>query len=162
MLSCFSCVQLFATLWTVAHPAPLYMRFSRQEYWSGLPCPSLRDLPNPGINQPLMSLALAGRFFTTSTTWEAQWSEETLSIQFISLAQLCPGICDPMHCSTPGFPVHHELPEFNQTHVHWVSDAIQPFHPLSSPSSPAFSLSQQQGLFQLLSSLHQVAKVLEF
>ena len=49
MLSCFSCVQLFATLWTVAHPAPLYMRFSRQEYWSGLPCPSLRDLPNPGI-----------------------------------------------------------------------------------------------------------------
>ena len=56
MLSCFSCVRLFATLWTVAHPASLYMRFSRQEYWSGLPCPSLRDLPNPGINQPLLRL----------------------------------------------------------------------------------------------------------
>ena len=66
-----------------------------------------------------------------------------------------------MDCSTSGLPVHHQLPEFTQTHVHWVSDTIQPSHPLSSPS-PAFNLSQQQGLFKRVSSLHQVAKVLEF
>ena len=67
-----------------------------------------------------------------------------------------------MDCSTPGFPVHHQLPELTQTHVHRVGDAIQPSHPLSPPSPPAFSLSQHQGLFQGVSSSHQVAKVLEF
>ena len=67
-----------------------------------------------------------------------------------------------MDCNTPGLPVHHQLPEFTQTHVHWVNDAIQPSHPLSSPSSLAFNLSHHQGLFQWVSSLHQVAKVLEF
>jgi len=67
-----------------------------------------------------------------------------------------------MDCSTPGFPVLHQLPELAQTHIHRVSDAIQPSHPLSSPSPPAFNLSQHQGLFQWVSSLHQVAKVLEF
>ena len=67
-----------------------------------------------------------------------------------------------MDCSTPGHPVHHQLPEFTQTHVHWVSDAIQPSHPLSSPSSPAPNPSQHQGLFQWINSLHEVAKVLEF
>ena len=70
------------------------------------------------------------------------------SVQFSSVAQSCPIIWDPMNCSTPGLPVHHKLPEFTQTHVHWVSDTIQPFHPLSSPSLPAFNLSQHQGLFQ--------------
>ena len=70
--------------------------------------------------------------------------------------------CNPMDCSTPGFHVHHQLPELAQTHVHWVSDAIQPSYPLSSPSPPAFHLSQHQGLFQWVSSSHQVAKVLEF
>ena len=67
-----------------------------------------------------------------------------------------------MNRSTPGFPVHHQLPEFTQTHVHWVGDAIQPSNPLSSPSPPALNLSQHQGLFKWVSSLHQVAKVLEF
>ena len=67
-----------------------------------------------------------------------------------------------MDCSTPGFPVHHQLPELTQTHVHPVGDAIQPSHPLSSHSPPAFNLSQRQGLFQTVSSSHQVAKVLEF
>ena len=67
-----------------------------------------------------------------------------------------------MGCSTPGFPVHHQLPELTQTHVHWVGDAIQSSHPLSSPSPPAFNLSQHQGLFQWVSSSHEVAKVLEF
>ena len=65
-----------------------------------------------------------------------------------SVTQSCPTLCDPMDCSTPGFPVHHQLLELTQTHVYQVSDAIQPSHPLSSPSPPAFNLSQHQGLFQ--------------
>ena len=81
------------------------------------------------------------------------------SVQSLSRAQL---LCDPMNLNTPGFPVHHLLPEFTQTHVHWVGDAIQPSHPLSSPSPPALNLYQHQGLFQWVSSLHQMAKVLEF
>ena len=71
-----------------------------------------------------------------------------------SVTQLCPILCDPMDCSTPGFPVHHQLSELAQTHFHWVSDAIQPSHPLSSPSPPVFNLSQHQGLFQGVSSSH--------
>ena len=86
----------------------------------------------------------------------------TDSIQFSSVAQLCLTRCDPMNHSTPGLPIHHQLPEFTQTHVHWVSDAIQPSHPLSSPSPPAFNLSQHQGLFRWVSSSYQVAKILEF
>ena len=69
-----------------------------------------------------------------------------LSVQFSSVTLLCPTLCDPMDCSMPGFPVHHQLPELAQTHVHHVSDAIQPSHPLLSPSPPAFKLSQHQGL----------------
>ena len=69
------------------------------------------------------------------------------SVQFSSVAQLCLTLCDPMDCNTPGFPVYHQLPELAQTHVHRVSDAIQPSHPLSAPSSLAFNPSQQQGLF---------------
>ena len=68
--------------------------------------------------------------------------------QFSSVAQLCPPLCDPMHCSMPSFPVHHQLLELAQSHVHRVGDAIQPSHPLSSPSPPALNLSQHQGLFQ--------------
>ena len=71
-------------------------------------------------------------------------------------------LCNPMNSSTPGLPVHHQLPESTQTHVHWVGDAIQPSHPLSSPSPPAPNPSQHQGLFQRVSSPHQVAKVLAF
>ena len=82
-------------------------------------------------------------------------------IQFSSVAQSCPTLCDPMNCSTPGLPVHHQLPEFTQTHVHRVSDAIQPSHPLSAPSPPARNPSQHQSLFQWVSSSQQVAKVLE-
>ena len=82
--------------------------------------------------------------------------------QLSSVAQLCLTLCDPMDCSTPGFPVHHQLLEFTQTYVHRVGDAIQPSHPLLSPSPPALNLSQHQGLFQRVSSSHQMAKVLEF
>ena len=73
---------------------------------------------------------------------------------FSSDAQSCPTLWDPMDCSMPGFPVHHQLPEPTQTHVHWVSDAIQPSHPLSFPTPPTFNLSQHQGLFQWVSSSH--------
>ena len=84
------------------------------------------------------------------------------NIQFSSVAHSCPTLCDPMNRSTPGLPVHHKLPEFTQTHVHRVGDAIQPSHPLSSPSPPAPNPSQHQGLFQQVNSSHEVAKVLEF
>ena len=85
-----------------------------------------------------------------------------LSVQFSSVAQSCPTLCDPMNHSMPGLPVHCQLPESSQTHVHRVGDAIQPSHPLLSPSPPALNLSQHQGLFQQVNSLHEVAKVLEF
>ena len=81
---------------------------------------------------------------------------------FSSVAQSCPTLWDPMDYSMPGFPVHHQLPEPAQTHVHRVSDAIQPSHCLLSPSPPIFNLSQHQGLFQWVSSSYEVAKVLEF
>ena len=82
--------------------------------------------------------------------------------QFSSVAQSCPTLCDPMNRSTPRLPVHHHFPEFTQTHVHRVRDAIQPSHPLSSPSPPAPNPSQHQSLFQWVNSSHEVAKVLEF
>ena len=93
-------------------------------------------------------------------------SDQSLSrvwlFQFSSVAESCPTLCDPMNHSTPGLPVHHQLPEFTQTHVHRVSDAIQPSHPLLSPSPPAPTPSQHQSLCQWVNSSHEVAKVLEF
>ena len=114
---------------------------------------------NKGSNLYLMSPSLAGLFFTTSTTWEAPnlakphqfsiyLSFTDRSDQIRSVAQLCPTLCDPMNRSTPGLPVQHQLPESTQTHVHGVSDAIQPSHPLSSPSPLAPNPSQHQSLFQ--------------
>ena len=85
-----------------------------------------------------------------------------VEVQFSSVAQSCLTLCDPMDCSTPGLPVHHQLPEFTQTHVHWVGDTIQPFHSLLSPSHPAFNLSQHKCLFKWVSSSHQVTEILEF
>ena len=82
------------------------------------------------------------------------------SVQFSLVAQSCPTLCDPMNRSMPALPVHHQLPESTQTHVHRVDDAIQPSHPLLSPSLPALDLSQNQGIFQGVSSSHQVVKVL--
>ena len=83
------------------------------------------------------------------------------SVQFSSVTQSCLTLYDPMDCSTSGLPVHHQLLESNQTHMHWVSDAIQPSHLLLSPSPPAFNLSQHQGLFKWVHSSYQVAKVLK-
>ena len=82
--------------------------------------------------------------------------------QFSSVAQSCPTLCDPMNRSMPGLPIHHQLPEFTQIHVHRVGDAIQPSHPLSSPSPPAPNPSQHQGLSQWVNSSHKVAKIFEF
>ena len=90
------------------------------------------------------------------------WLTLVDNLQFISVIQSCLTLCDHMDCSTPGLPVHHQLLEFTQTHVHWVSDAIQPSHPLLPPSPLAFNLSQQKSLFKWVSPSHQVAKVLEF
>ena len=84
-----------------------------------------------------------------------------VSVHFSSVTQSCPTLCDPVNRSTPGLPVHHQLPELTQTHVHWVGGAIQPSHPLSPPS-PALDLYQHQGLFQWVNSSHDMAKVLEF
>ena len=88
--------------------------------------------------------------------------EQFSSVQFSSVAQSCLTLCNPMDCSTSGLPVHYQLPEFTQTHVHWVGEAIQPSHPLPFPSPPTFTFPQHQGLFKWVTSLHQVAKVLEF
>ena len=104
-----------------------------------------------------------GLFQRTHTN--SQWvCKNMLGIanQFSPVAQSCPTLCNPMNHSTPGLPVHHQLPESTQTHVHRAEDAIQPSHPLLSPSPPALNLSQHQDLFQWVSSSHQVAKVLEF
>ena len=84
------------------------------------------------------------------------------SVQFSSVAQSCPTLCDPMNRSTPGLPVHHQLSEFTQTHIHQVSDSIQSSHPLLSPFPPAPNPFQHQSLFQWVNSSHEVAKVLEF
>ena len=128
----------------------------------------ITPLPSPGCSVKQVSPIFGGREISPGKVKEFSkvcliqktFLHITLSVQFSSVAQSCPTLCDTMDCSMPGLPVHHQLPELPQTHVHWVSDALQPSHPLSPHS--AFSLYQHQGLFQWASSLHQVAKVLEF
>ena len=102
--------------------------------------------------------------FTEHWIYTRHWNVSVFIIhnQIRSVAQSCPTLCDPMNRSMPGLTVHHQLPEFTQTHVHRVSDAIQPSHPLSSPSPPAPNPSQHQSLFQWVNSSHEVAKVLKF
>ena len=108
---------------------------------------------NSSINNILISKII-------SITYKVYLNYIFSSVQFSCLS--CLTLCYPMDCSTPGFPVHRQLPESTQTHVYWVGDAIQPSHLLSSPSPPTFNLSQHQGLFKWVSSSHQVAEVLEF
>ena len=108
----------------------------------------------------ILNLVVEGCWFFA--VWLYTLSIESFcSGQFSSVTESCLTVCNPMDYSTPGFPVHHQLPETTQTPVSWVGDAIQPSHPLSSPS-PAFNLSQHQGLFQWVNSSHQVAIVFEF
>ena len=109
-------------------------------------------IPITFLNMSLGTQDNQTRYASSSTcnlvlSLHLRWNQphDLLWRQFSSVTQSCPTLCNPMDCSTPGLPVHHQLPEFTQTHVHWVGDAIQPFHPLSSPS-PAFNLSQHQGL----------------
>ena len=120
---------------------------------------------------------------TSVFAWEIPWTKEPGELQSMgwqgirhervtntftfflfrlsSVTQSCPTVWDSKDCTTPGFPVHHQLPEMAQTHVHWLGDAIQLLHPLLSPSLPAFNFSQHLGLFQWVSSSHQVVRVLE-
>ena len=130
----------------VAHQATLSMGFFRQEYWNWLPFPPPKDLPDPGIepSSPMSPAFQADSLLTEPLRKSLKFK----IIQFSSVAQSCPTLCDPMNCSTPGLPVYHQLPEFTQTHIHRVSDAIQPSHPLLSPSPPAPNPSQHQSLFQ--------------
>jgi len=107
-----------------------------------------------GFYQTLFCINMVVYFFFFSLLM--QWISS--SVQSLSPVWLC----GPMDCRMPGLPVHHQLLEFTHTHVHWAGDAIQPSHPLSSPSPPAFNFSQHQGLFQWVRSSHQVAKILEF
>ena len=150
------------TVWTIAHQVPPSMGFSRQEYWSELPCPPLGDLPDSGIESMfLMSLGLAGGFFTTSTTWEDQFLWEVSSVQFSSVAQLFLTLCDPTNSSTPGLAIHPPTPWVypNPCPLSWWCHPTS--HSLLSPSPSAVNLSQHQGLFKWVSSSHQVDKVLE-
>ena len=101
-------------------------------------------------------------FSSCLQTFPAPGSFQMSQFCIIQFSLSCPTLCNPMDCRTPGFPVHHQLLELAQTHVNWVSDAIQPSHPLLSPSPPTFNLTQYQGLFQWVSSSYQVAKVLKF
>ena len=109
----------------------------------------------------LLLLTMVSHFSSHTLWW--LWRKLPLrcvsSVQFSSVTQSCPTLWDPMNFSTPGLPVHHQLPEFTQTHVHRVSDAIQPSHPLSSPFPPAPNPFQHQSLFQWVNSSHEVAKV---
>ena len=130
----------------------------RQEYWSRLPFPSSGDLPHAGIKP--VSPALTGRFFITEPPGKPTHNVYSSFIQFSSVVALsCLTLCDPMDCTTPGFPVHHQLSELTQTQS---IESVMPSNHLLSPSPPAFNLSQYQGLFKWVSSSHQVAKVLEF
>ena len=126
-----------------------------------------------GLGQECWGQTLEGEYFFTmirlpeyknmvTPSLMRTWTENCQALQFSSVAQSCLTFCDSMDRSTPGLPVHHQLPESTQTHVHRVDDAIQPSHPLSSSPPPALNFSQHQGLFQWVSSPHQVAKVLEF
>ena len=131
-----SCVRLFVTPWTVACQASLSVTNS----WSLLKLMSIESVIPPNHLILCHLLLLLPSVFS---------SIRVLSIEsFSSVAQSCPTLCDPMNRSTPGHPVHHQLPESTQTHVHRVGDTIQPSHPLSSPSPPALNLSQHQGLFR--------------
>ena len=141
-------LQLCPTLYDpmVCSPqAPLSMGLSRREYWSGLPCPPPGDLPDPGNEPASPETSVLQADSLPLSHWGSPY---ITSVQFSSVAQSCPTLCNPMNHSTPGLPVYHQLPEFTQTHVHRVSDAIRPSHPLSSPSPPASNPSQHQSLFQ--------------
>ena len=149
----------------------IHFNFSWDTQWLSSPFLDIREWTNhctPLIPLNRFSITKYITYFIAQKTMVCNpictyWDPSLkLLLQFSSVAQSCPTLCDPMNRSTPGLPVHHQLPEFTQTHVHRVSDAIQPSHPLSSPSPPAPNPSQHQSLFQWVNTSHEVAKVLEF
>ena len=160
VLSLSSCVRVFTTPWAIALQAPLSTGILQARILEWVAMPSSRGSSQPRDRTWVFSAT--HKFFTIWATREANGLYTApvprREVQFSSVAQSCPTLCDSMDCITPGFPVHHQL----QTHVHWVSEAIQPSHPLSSPAPPAFNHFQHQGFFKQVSSSHQVAKVLEF
>ena len=123
-------VWLFMTPWTTAYQAPPSMGFSRQEYWSGVPLPSPKVylVSTRSSRSRLNMLNLSRQIILPNIL-----SFVEAFVQFSSVVQSCPTLCNPMDFSMPGFPVHHQLPELTQTYVHWVGDGTQPSHPLSSP-----------------------------
>ena len=123
--------------------------------WSCVPSPLRRNLKE-------MFLFLNKNLLTNLVILRHLWWETFLLLDISSVPQSCLTLCNPMYCSTPGFLVHHRLPELTQTHIHQIGDAIQPSHPLSSPSPPAFNLSQHQNLSQLVGCLHRVTKYWNF
>ena len=133
-------VRLFATPWTGGHQAPLTMGILQERILEWVTMPSSRASSQPRDWTQVSHIA--GGFFTSWATREALFV--AYSVQFSSVAQSCPTLCDLMNRSTPGLPVHHQLPEFTQTHVHRIGDTIQPSHPLSSPSPPAPNPSQHE------------------
>ena len=157
-------VRLFAALWIAACQASLSITISR----SSLRLTSIESMM-PSSHLILGHPLQEGKANLFPSRWElgCDWKAEVSRDPFpwyrqkVKVAQSCPTLCDPMNHSTPGLPVHHQLPEFTQTHVHRVHDAIQPSHPWSSPFPPAPNPSQHQSLFQWVNSLHDVAKTLE-
>ena len=146
-----------------------FLKVSQTPSWGNLFTPPTPHLPMWTLSQGHYrdKIITAGRTWTEfiAMLWfdsQITFSASLVSQSISSVAQSCLTLCNPMDCSMPRFPVHHQLPEFTQTHVHWVGDAIQSSHPQSSPSPPAFNLSQHQDLFKWVSSSHQVAEVLEF
>ena len=144
-------------------------------FWSSVSVHFSHSVMSDSLRPPWTAACQASLSFTSSQplclsgdlcshlgcAWLWQGLSYSHSISVSSLTQSCPTLCNPMDCSVPGFPVHEQLLELAQTHVHRVSDAIQPSHPLPSPSPSAFNLSQHQGLSQWVSSSHQVARGLE-
>ena len=156
---CFSCLKVFIHHLSLGFPCsslvknPPAMWETWFDAWVG-------KIPGEG------RVFWPGEFHGQYSPWGHRELDTTewlsLSSSVSSVAQSCPTLCDPINCSTPGLPVYHQLPKFTQTHVHRVGDAIQPSHPLSSPSPPPPNPSQHQSLFQRVNSSHEVAKVLEF
>ena len=125
-------------------------------------CPTLHDPVDCSLRGSSVHVICQARVLErVAIDYEGPKSQSS-SVQFSSVTQPCLTLCDPINHSTPGLPVHHQRMEFTQTHVHWVGDAIQPSHPLSSPSPLVLNLSQHQSLSQWVGFSHQVAKVWEY
>ena len=149
-------------LWARAPPTLLDFSWTTAE-GSALPVPTDVLMGQGGGRGPTQTryIFLETRSYSKIFEKKAHKHDILYTNCWCSVAKSCLTLGNPTDCSTSGFPVLHHLPEFAQTHVHWVADAIQPSHPLSSPSPPAFNLSQHPGLFQWVSSSHQVAKILK-